>query len=504
MTREQDSNRNRAATGVTGIDVILGGGLPRNRLYLIEGDPGAGKTTLSLQFLIEGLARGEPGLYVTLSETEEELRDVAASHGWSLDGLRVCDLAGSEESLKADAQYTLFHPSEIELGEVTRSVLDEVERVRPLRVVFDSLSEIRLLARDPLRYRRQILSLKQFFIGRQCTVLLLDDRTGGEADYQLESLVHGVLSLEQMSPAYGGQRRRLRVSKLRGVKFRDGYHDYTIETGGLSVHPRLVAAEHHRDFRREMVPSGIAGLDALTGGGLDRGTSTLLMGPAGSGKSTLAATYAFSAAERGECATIFAFDEGLGTLFARCAALGMDLQGHAAAGRMVARQIDSAELSPGAFAHLVVDAVEQHRARVVVIDSINGYQYAMPEERFLSSHLHELLAYLSQQGVLTLLCMAQHGLVGQNMTSPADISYIADAVLLLRYFEAAGEVRQAVSVMKKRGGWHERSMREFQIRPGGIHVGETLHEFRGVLTGVPAYEGGAVGTERPKDVPRAA
>lgn len=487
----EDEELPRVATGIEGFDAVLCGGFTPDRMYLIEGDPGSGKTTLALRFLLEGAARGEPVLYVTLSETREELDGVARSHGWSLDGIQLLELVVSEESLDPDAQLTMFHPSEVELSETTRAVLAEVERTKPRRVVFDSLSEMRLLAQNPLRYRRQILALKQFFIGRSCTVLLLDDRTSEAADLQLQSIAHGVVSLEQLAPEYGAERRRLRVVKMRGVRYRGGYHDFTIEKGGLCVYPRLVAAQHHQVFIREPITSGVPELDALLGGGLDRGTSTLLMGPAGSGKSTIAAQYAAAAAARGEAAAIFTFDETVGTLLVRTAALGLPLQEHMDAGRLAVQQIDPAELSPGEFSHVVRRAVEpgdRPGARVVVIDSLNGYLNAMPDERFLTIQLHELLTYLAQQGVVTLLLMAQHGLIG-TMASPVDASYLADSVLLLRYYEAEGRVRKAVSVLKKRSGTHEDTIREISLGPGGVRVGPPLREFRGILTGVPWFDG---------------
>lgn len=479
----------RVSTGVPGLDEILGGGLPRHRMYLIEGDPGAGKTTLAMQFLLEGVRRGEPGVYATLSETEEELRDVAASHGWSLDGITICDLQTAEESLKADSQYTLFHPSEIELSETTRTVLAAVERVQPARVVFDSLSEIRMLARDSLRYRRQILALKHYFTGRCCTVFLLDYRTPQGGEFQLQSLTHGVLTLEHLAPLYGGQRRRLRVQKVRGVRFHDGYHDFSIETGGLAVYPRLVAAGRRRSFPREPVVSGVPELDALLGGGIARGSSTMLIGPSGVGKSTLITRYVLEAARRGERSAVFAFDELPETWLSRAEGLGMDLRHHVEAGTVDLRQIDPAQLSPGEFARLTTAAIDAD-TRIVVIDSLNGYLNAMPEERFLSLHLHELLAYANQQGAVTFLVMAQSGIVGTALESPVELSYLADNVVLLRYFEARGEVRQAISVVKKRTGEHEKTIRELSIQPpGGVRVGRRLAEFTGVLTGSPVYSG---------------
>lgn len=481
------SNPERLTTGSVGFDNILEGGLPANRLYLIEGDPGTGKTTLALKFLLEGAARGEPVLYVTLSETKEEINAVAASHGWSLEGINIYELIPSEESLKTETQYTIFHPSEVELGETTSAVLEEVQRIQPRRVVFDSLSEMRLLARDPLRYRRQILALKQYFAGRQCTVLLLDDRTSTVGDLQVQSIAHGVVELEHLALDYGAERRRLRVVKLRGSKYRGGFHDFKIETGGLIIYPRLIAGEHHQEFPREMITSGVAELDTLLGGGLHRGTSTLMLGPAGSGKSSIAAQFAAAAAERGERAASFLFDEGLHTYLSRAAGLGREMSEHVEAGRMTMRQIDPAELSPGEFAHHVRHAVDEDGARVVVIDSLNGYMQAMPDERFLTVQMHELLSYLNQQGVVTILVLAQHGFMGANMGTPVDVSYLADTVLMLRFFEAEGAVRRAISVVKKRTGYHENTIREMRMSADGITVGQPLTDFHGVLTGVPTY-----------------
>jgi circadian clock protein KaiC len=477
--------QSRLATGSEGLDSVLDGGFPANRLYLIEGDPGTGKTTLALQFLLEGARRGEPVLYVTLSETKEELTAVADSHGWSLEGVTLHELVPPEESLKAEAQYTIFHPSEVELGETTRAVIGEVERIQPRRVVFDSLSEMRLLARDPLRYRRQILALKQFFAGRKSTVLLLDDRTSADADLQVQSIAHGVLMLEQLELDYGAERRRLRVSKLRGSRFRGGFHDFTIRTGGVEVFPRLVAAGRRNEFEAESVASGVAELDALLGGGLDRGTATLVLGPAGCGKSSLATHFAAASARRGEHAAAFIFDESVNTYLNRAAGLGSDLRPEVEAGSLTVQQVDPAELSPGEFVHNVCKAVKRDGARLVVIDSLNGYLQAMPDERFLTAQMHELLTYLNQQGVVTLLVMAQHGFMGA-MSSPVDVSYLADTVILLRYFEAAGAIRRAISVVKKRTGRHEDTIREMRLSsPGGVQVGEPLTAFRGVLTGVP-------------------
>jgi circadian clock protein KaiC len=489
MTATKPAVFPRASTGIEGLDNILGGGFPRNRMYLIKGNPGAGKTTLAMQFLLAGAKAGEPGVYATLSETEEELRDVARSHGWSLDGITVCDLQASEESLKADSQYTLFHPSEVELSDTTRTVLDVVERAEPLRVVFDSLSEIRLLARDSLRYRRQILALKHYFTGRQCTVLLLDyGTTPGE--FQLESLAHGVMEMEQLPTGYGGQRRRLQVHKVRGIPYLGGYHDYVIKTGGVAVYPRLVASAHPGEFSNALVSSGIEGLDTLLGGGADRGNSLMLLGPSGVGKSTICAQYAAAAACRGERSVIYNFDEATDIWVARADALGMGLSAHIESGLVSVRQVNPAELTPGELAGQLRDEVEAG-GRLVVIDSLNGYLSAMSEERHLTLHMHELLSYLSQHGVLTIMVMAQYGLLGQDLSAPVEISYLADTVVLMRFFEAFGEVRQAISTVKRRGGSHERSVRELRIDSDGIRVGRQLREFHGVLTGRLEYTGEA-------------
>lgn len=471
------------STGVTGLDEILEGGLPRDRLFLIDGIAGAGKTTLSMQFLLAGVAAGERAMYVTLAETKDELDAVATSHGWKIDDIAVYELL-SESGLGAEDETTIFHPADIELAETMRTLLAEIERVDPDRVVIDSLSELRLQAQSALRYRRQILALKQHFAGRHTTVLMLDDRTTSNQDVQLHSVAHGVITLDQRAPEYGGDRRRLRVNKIRGMKVQGGYHDFNIRTGGLVVFPRLVASQHIEPFKEGSVSSGVAELDALLGGGLDRGSSAVLMGPPGSGKSVISTQFAIAAAARGENAAIFAFDETQRTVRARVAKLGMKLDGHP--GTVTLQQIDPAEMPPGEFAASVRHAVEQQRARVVVIDSLNGYLNAMPQENYLTLQLHELLAYLSQQGVLTLLVVAQHGIMGVIET-PVDISYLADAVLLLRHFESGGRLRRAVSVLKKHGGAHESTIRELYIGPVGLRLGPALDEFQGVLSGTPAF-----------------
>jgi circadian clock protein KaiC len=476
-----------ASTGIEGLDNILAGGFTRNRLFLIEGVPGSGKTTLALQFLLEGARQGETVLYVTLSETEEELRAVAASHGWNMDGLTLQELTPSEEELAPEEQSTMFHAPEIELAATLKRVLDDVELLKPTRVVFDSLSEMRLLAGHALRYRRQILALKQFFASRQCTVLLLDDMTATDHDLQMQSIAHGVVVLEHRQPEYGGQRRRLRIMKYRGVRFRGGFHDYAILRGGLVVFPRLVAAEHRQLADRGFLASGVQALDELTGGGVGEGSSTLITGAAGTGKSTLAGQFVSAAARRGEKSAVFIFDESPQTLVSRCEALRIPLADAVNTGTVTLQQIDPAELTPGELVHAIRGAVEGG-VKLVVLDSLNGYLNAMPEERFLIVQLHELLMYLGQQGVATILISAHQGLIGSSMQATVDASYLADSVILLRYFELKGEVRQALSVLKKRGGRHERTIREFRLDSDGIHVGPALREFRGVLTGVPTIE----------------
>jgi len=479
-----------AATGVKGLDEILNGGLTAHRLHLVEGDPGAGKTTLALRFLLEGHRIGERGLYITLSETEEELAEGAASHGWSLDGIDIFELKAVEQrSLGGDV--SLFHPGEVELGEAMKTLLDEVNRINPARVVFDSLSEIRLLAQQPLRYRRQILALKQHFVNKKCTVLLLDDRTAEAHDRQVMSIAHGALELEQSSPAYGNERRRVRVAKMRGRAYRGGFHDYTITTGGLAVFPRLVAASTRElpDKPVVRVTSGNPDLDRMLGGGLMRGTSTLVAGPPGSGKSSLVAAFAIGAAARGELAIIYLFDENPNTFVTRSVALGVDPRPHLASGKLVLKQIDPAELTPGEFVSSVHDAVEQG-ARFISIDSLNGYINAMPEEEFLQVLLHELLTYLAQRDTLTFLVTPQHGFVGA-LQSRVDVSYLADNVIVTRYFEARGAVHNAISIMKERSSAHEKTIREFKIGAGGLTVGAPLAAFRGVLGGTPEFSGDA-------------
>jgi len=483
----------RCPSGIAGLDDILAGGLPRDCFYLIQGDPGSGKTTLALQFLLEGLRRGEKVFYITLSETKGELLKVARSHGWSLEKIPLLELSAIETLVRPEAQTTVFHPSEMELNQVTGLLLEEARKTRPLRVVFDSLSEFRLMAETALRYRRQLLNLKQEFAQHRSTVLLLDDKMDNSrigSDPHVLSLTHGVVEMEQFSPDYGTSRRRLRVLKMRGVKFREGYHDYNIETGGLRIFPRLVAAEHHAEFQREPVSSGLKELDALFGGGLDRGTTTLIIGQAGTGKSTLALQYSIRMASQGERSMVFAFDETRDLVLARATALGMDLKKHVRSGVVTVQQVDPAELSPGEFACRIRAGVEAG-CKLVVIDSLSGYLNAMPGEQYLYNQLHELCSYLNQQGVVTILILPQHGLVAAA-EAPVDVSYLADTVVSVRFFEATGEVKQALAMVKKRSGHHEKSIREFKLETGrGIRIGPVLREFQGVLSGVPAFRGRA-------------
>jgi circadian clock protein KaiC len=488
VPNEDSTDPARISTGSIGLDHILGGGFDSDRLYLYEGRPGTGKTTLALQFLMEGARNGERTLYISLSENLRELTVVARRHGWSLDGIDIFELVSPETTLDPARELTVLHPSEMELNETTQLVFEQVRETNPSRVVFDSLSEMRLLAQSPLRYRRQILALKHFFSGRRCTVVLLDDLSSAENDLQLHSISHGVVLLEQLVIDYGAERRRLRVVKMRGISFRGGFHDFKIEKGGLAIFPRLIAAEHHKTFIGEFTPSGNTELDILLGGGLERGTNALLIGGAGVGKSSLALTYAVAAAGRGERGAVFAFDEGRGTLEARARALGLPLQEAIDADLIRIQQIDPAEMSPGEFVHLVRRAVEEEHARIVIIDSLNGYLNAMPDGRFLILQMHELLSYLSQLGVLTILVLAQHGLVGP-LDTPLDISYLSDAVLMLRYFEVDGAVRRAISVVKKRSGAHEHTIREIKLTSTGLAIGPPLTSFTGILSGTPHYTG---------------
>jgi circadian clock protein KaiC len=478
-----------AKTGIWGLDDILSGGLTRGHMFLVEGEPGTGKTTIALQFLMEGARAGEKGLYITLSETERELRSGAASHGWTLgDNIEVFELLPPESLLNSEQQQSLLYSSDLELGETTKQVFEAVERAKPRRVVLDSLSEIRLLAQSSLRYRRQILAIKHYFAQFNTTVLMLDDLTAELADKTVHSVAHGVIRLEELAPAYGAERRRVRVIKYRGVKFRGGYHDCTISTGGLNVFPRLVASEHRTQFVRDRLTSGIPELDQLLGGGIDKGSSTLLLGPAGTGKSLLAIVYAVAAVKRGEKAAVFVFDEEQGLLFARMKAMGIDLEAMQRDGSLYIEQVDAAELSPGEFAHRVRRRVDVDQIKTVLIDSLNGYQAAMPEENSLILHMHELLQYLNRQGAATFMTVAQHGLVGE-MKAPVDVTYLSDTVIMLRYFEALGSVRRAISIIKKRMGAHETTIREYRIGAKGLTIGAPLKAFQGVLRGVPVYVG---------------
>jgi circadian clock protein KaiC len=477
------------STGIAGMDEVLLGGVPAHRLYVIEGAPGSGKTTFALQFLREGVRLGQRVLYVTLSETLEELTDVATSHDWTLDGIDLLELNSLAERFEENAEYTVFHPSDVELEDTVQRIRAEVERLNPDRVALDSVSELKILSQTSARYRREILGLKQFFAGRRCTVLVLDDCTAGEGEQQLQSIAHGVVRMEREAREYGTTRRQIHVVKMRGVRFQDGRHDFIIKTGGLELYPRLFASATSAAEHGSPAESGSSQLDALIGGGLDRGTSTLLIGPAGCGKTTLCSQYMMSALKRGEQVVCYQFEESRETFLRRSSGFGMDFEPYLASGKLQLVHVDIAELSPGEFSSRVRSAVEVQKATFVLLDSLNGYLNGMPSERFLLIHVRELLTYLGQKGVLTLMTLAQHGMLGSGMQTPVDVSFLADTVILLRFFEAAGTVRQAISVVKKRRGAHERTLREMKMGPNGVQIGEVLDEFEGVLTGVPRYRG---------------
>jgi len=489
---DRGSITGKAGTGIKGLDEVLAGGLTAGNVFLLEGNPGTGKTTIALSFLMDGAAKGEKGLYITLSETEKELRASARSHGWTIsDSIEIFEVVPPENLLNDDQQQSLLYSSDLELGETTKLILEAFERAKPQRVVLDSLSEIRLLAQSSLRYRRQILALKHFFSRHDATVLLLDDLTSDTLDKTVHSVVHGVIQLQEMAPNYGAERRRVRISKYRGQRFRGGYHDFAIKTGGVAVYPRLVSSEHRTKFKRTRMTSGIGELDSLLGGGVEQGSSTLVLGPAGTGKSLFVMQFMAAAVARGEKTALFIFDEELSLLFNRMLALGVDLEAMRDSGSLHIEQIDAAELAPGEFAHRVRERVDKAKAKTVVIDSLNGYQSAMPEENALILHIHELLQYLNRQGASTFLTVAQHGLVG-DMKAPVDVTYLADTVILLRYFEALGKVRRAISVIKKRTGAHEDTIREYRIGHGGLRLGEPLTDFQGVLRGVPNFMGASM------------
>jgi circadian clock protein KaiC len=492
----QDGNGGQQllSTGVPGMDDVLGGGLTPHRIYLLEGEPGSGKTTAGLQFLNEGLRNGEKVVYITLAENREELGDVARSHGWDTASMLVHEVLPDEKLLAPEEQYSMFHPSEVEMANTLRNILNVVEEHQPARLVLDSLSELQLLAESPLRYRRQVLALKQFFSKRRCTVLLLDDRTASAAvgDLQVRSIAHGVISLDHNVRDYGIERRQLRVIKHRGRQVLGGLHDFVLVRGGLRVFPRLVAADSRAVGQRGQLGSGLPELDTMLGGGVEEGTSTLIMGPPGTGKSSLAVQFVVAALARGDKAALFAFEESLSNLLHRADGLRQPLREGIARGLVQTRQVDPGELSPGQFADAVRQAVRDG-AKVVVIDSLSGYMNAVPDERFLATHLHELLTFLGQHRVLSILVGVQHGMLGGSMSTQLDASYVADNVLMLRYFELDGEIQQAISVFKKRGGPHERTLRQFTMDQQGMRVGKVLRGYRGLLTGVPVQLRGGEG-----------
>jgi len=474
-------------TGINGLDSVLNGGLPKNRLYLMQGEPGTGKTTIAFQFLLEGIRLGEKCLYISFSESREELETVASSHGWDISKIDLLELGSIEEQLKPESQNTVFYPSEVEMTQTSEFLHSEVKRINPQRIVFDSISEMRMLAESSLRFRRQMLSLKQFFATQNCTVLLLDDLTTSPTDLQVQSIVHGVINLLKFHPEFGNERRRLNIVKLRGINYLGGFHDYVIKRGGVEVFPRMISSQHIENQRKKSFSSGLKELDSLLGGGLASGTSTLFLGPAGTGKSTLAIQYAYAAAERGEKSIIYAFEESIATLLVRTSSIGMNVKKHLDSGMLIISKIDPAQLSPGEFAFQIREAVLNEGIKLVVIDSLNGYLHAMPEEQFLTLQLHELLTFLGSQGVATLMVLAQQGMMGQMMNSPIDLTYLADTVVITRYFEVEGAVRKAVSVIKQRSGLHESTIREFSLSKEGIIVGKPLTQFRGILTGIPEF-----------------
>jgi circadian clock protein KaiC len=495
---KQTPRDKRISSGIEELDYILGGGFPANRLFLIEGAPGSGKTTLALQFLLAGAKNSETGLYVTFSESDDEIRSVADSHGWNMEGIHLQELSTLGDRLRSEEQYTVFQPADVELSETTQRVIDEVRRLSPKRVVIDSLSEIRLVARDPLRYRRQILALKDILSQCDCTVLFLEDHTLGNPDLLLQSVAHGVVLLDKAQSEYGGIRRKLQITKMRGGPSLEGMHDFAIRPGGLQVFRRLVAgdsvssgkqAKHHLDGGDGGLKTKNAELDLLVGGSMRWGTGVVLAGPAGTGKSTLGIQIISAAAQEGYKTCAFLFDEARATYTERAANVSLDLSGHIESGQVQVHQVDPNELSPGEFAYRVRKQVEEQGVRVVVIDSLNGYLTAMTSERFLLAQLHELLAFLNAHSVLTIMTTAQHGMLNNEDATSFELTYLADVVVYLRYFEAGGRVRKAISVIKNRLSAHETSIREFKITGKGLEIGAPLRNFEGTLSGTPKYLG---------------
>ena len=491
--RTSSDESSRITSGIPGLDEILNGGVPRKTLLLIEGRPGSGKTTIALQFLLQGVREGETCLLITNAESAQQLDWIAATHGWKLDGIHVSEWRESADSAGEDAEdYTLFAEAEVEVGETLQYLYAEIERVQPTLLVIDTISALRVLAPTPAFYRRQLRRIREFLSTRSCTTLILDDASTGEKDARSQTLADGIIELNQVDFTYGMDRRRLRVRKLRGSTYVTGAHDFSITTGGIVLYPRLVARTHAKGGALEPLSSTIAELDRLSGGGLPRGTSTLMIGPAGTGKSTLSTIYALAAAGRGEKCCILLLDERIETHVARSQGLGLEIEAAMEAGSIRIQELNAAELSPGEIAHLLVRQVEEDDVGLVVIDTLNGYLHSAMEEPTVLLHLRELVAYLGRRNIVTLLTLTQHGIFGPAMLTPMDVSFLADNVFLLRYFEESGGIRQALSMVKKRTGQHERTIREFVLAPGSISVGPPLREFSGILTGTPYYRGSSL------------
>lgn len=490
---QKSKNTNRLSSGIEELDDVLGGGFPAGRLFLIEGPPGSGKTTLALQFLLAGAKKSEKGLYVTFSESEDEVRAVAESHDWTLDGISLQELSTLGGRLKNEEQYTVFQPADVELSETVQRVIDDVRQVKPMRVVIDSLSEIRLVACDPLRYRRQILALKGILSECNCTVFFLEEHTVENPDLLMQSIAHGVVLLDKTQSEYGSVKRTLQVSKLRAGPSLEGSHDFVIRRGGLQVFRRLIASDSLNGKPAKdtggVLKTNNEELDRLTGGGVHWGTGVVLVGPAGTGKSTVGMQIVSAAAQKGYKTCAFLFDEAKATYIKRARNVDLEISSHLQQGIVEIHQVDPNEQSPGEFAYHLRKKVEDEGVRVVVIDSLNGYLTAMTSERFLLAQLHELLTYLNAHGVLTIMTTAQHGMLNTADTTSFELTYLADLVIQLRYFEAGGNVRKAISVIKNRLSAHETSIREFEITDKGLEIGAPLRQFEGILSGIPKFIG---------------